>query len=52
MDIISIMVWCLCGFGCYKIAEKNNRDKTIAAVVGVLTGVFGVIGYLIAGKKE
>lgn len=52
MELISIMVWCLCGFGCYKLAEKQGRDKTIAVVLGVLCGIFAVIGYLIAGDKN
>lgn len=52
MDLITILVWLLCGFGCYKIAEKNDRDTTIAAIVGVIFGIFAILGYLIAGKKE
>lgn len=52
MDVlISLVVWLLCGWGCYKIAENNGRDKTLAAVLGVLFGLFAVLGYVIAGKK-
>lgn len=52
MDVLSLIVWVLCAFWCYKIAEKNGRDKALAAVLGVLCGIFAVIGYYIAGKKE
>lgn len=50
--LTTLIIWGLCGFGCYKIAESNDRDTTTAAVLGVLFGVFAVIGYLIAGKKK
>lgn len=53
MDVIlSLIVWGLCGFGCYKLAENQGRNTTVAAVLGVLLGIFAVIGYLIAGKKK
>jgi len=50
--IIKILVWILCGFVCYKIAEKNGRNKTTAAIVGAIFGLFAILGYLIAGKKN
>ena len=50
--ILTLVIWFLCGFGCYKIAENNGRDTTLAAVLGVLFGVFAVLGYAIAGKKK
>lgn len=40
------------GFWCYNIAEKNNRNKGLAAVLGVLFGIFAAGGYYIAGKKN
>lgn len=53
MDVLlSLIVWGLCGFGCYKLAENQGRNTVTAAVLGVLFGVFAVIGYLIAGKKN
>lgn len=53
MDFIfTFLVWALCGFGCYKLAENQGRDTTLAAVLGVLFGVFAVIGYAIAGPKK
>ena len=40
--ILTLVIWALCGWGCYKIAENNGRDTTLAAV----------LGYVIAGKKS
>ena len=40
------------GYICYRMAEKRNRDTTLAAVLGALFGVFAVIGYAIAGDKK
>lgn len=50
--ILTFILWILCGFICYKIAEKNNRDKIIAVIIGILTGIFGILGYLIISKKD
>jgi hypothetical protein len=53
MDVLlTLVVWALCGFGCYKMAENQGRDKTLGAVLGVLFGVFAIIGYAIAGPKK
>lgn len=53
MDVlISLILWVLCGWGCYKLAEKQGRDTTTGAVLGVLFGLFAVLGYLIAGDKK
>ena len=47
--LLSLIVWALCGFGCY-VAE--NQGHTTAAVLGACLAYFAVIGYLIAGKKN
>ena len=52
MTFISLLIWAACGFACYKIAEKNGRNTTTAAVLGVVFGFLAIIGYAIAGKKE
>ena len=53
MDFIfTLLIWGLCGFGSYKMAETQGRDATLAAVLGVLFGVFAVVGYAIAGPKR
>lgn len=50
--LLTLVVWCLCGWGCYKLAETNGRNKTLAAVLGILFGLFAVLGYALAGKKD
>lgn len=50
--LLVLIVWALMGFWCYKIAEKHNRNKGLAAVLGVLFGIFAVLGYYIAGDKK
>ena len=53
MDVLlALVVWVLCGLGCYRMAENQGRDKTLGAVLGVLFGVFAIIGYAIAGPKK
>ena len=38
-------------WGC-KVAQDNERNVPIAAVLSFLFGIFAVIGYYIAGKKN
>jgi hypothetical protein len=53
MDIlISLIVWALCSFGCYKIAESNGRDTTLAAVMGFIFGIFAIVVYAVIGKPK
>lgn len=52
MGILTILVWCACAWGCYTIAEKNNRNTTLAAILGFFFGLFAILGYLIAGEKD
>jgi predicted permease len=49
--IFTLLVAFLWGYICYRMAEKRNRDTTLAAVLGALFGIFAVIGYAIAGDK-
>jgi len=46
-----LIIILLFGFWCMKIAEKNGRKKGRAFVLGMLFGLFSVIGYYMAGKK-
>ena len=43
MEMLTIVIAVLCGFGCYKMAENQGRDTALAAVLGVLFGVFSII---------
>ena len=49
---MEIIIWLLCGFVCYMIAQKNGRNEWLGALLGCLFGIFAIIGYLIAGKKN
>ena len=49
---MEIIIWLLCGFVCYMIAQKNGRNEWLGALLGSLFGIFAIIGYLIAGKKD
>lgn len=52
MDFIfTILMSILWGYICYRMAEKRNRDTTLAALLGALFGIFAVIGYAIARDK-
>ena len=50
--VFTTLVCILWGYICFKMAEKRNRDTTLAAIIGALFGIFAVIGYWIAGDKE
>lgn len=52
MKILSILVWVACGVVCYKLAEKQGRNVVLAAVLGLVFGLFAIVGYLIAGNKK
>lgn len=52
MEFISILIWVICAFGCYYLAEKNGRNTILAVILGLLFGLFAVIGYWIIGKKK
>ncbi len=52
MEFLSVLIWIACGFACYKLAEKQGRNTVLAAVLGVVFGLFAVVGYLIAGDKK
>lgn len=47
-----LLVWVLCSFGCYKLAENNNRDKTLWAVLGLIFGIFALLILALMGKAE
>ena len=51
MEFVSFLICLFFGWACYKLASKQGRNEIIGAVLGVLFGVFAVIGYAIAGDK-
>ena len=52
MSILSLIIWVICGGVCYKMAEKQGRNTVLAAVLGLIFGLFAIVGYLIAGEKK
>ena len=50
--LLTISIWALMSYWCYTIALKNGRDKTLAAIWGVLLGIFAVIIYSLLGSTE
>jgi len=50
--LIFIIITAFWSFLCYRIAKKNGRDKNWAIFLGLLLGLFAVIGYLVAGESE
>lgn len=52
MEFTSVLLWLFFGWACYKLAEKQGRNEILGAVLGVVFGVFAVIGYWIAGDKN
>ena len=49
---MEIIIWMICGFVCYLIAEKQKRNVWLAAILGCIFGIIAIIGYLIAGDKK
>ena len=47
-----LLVWCLCGFGCYKIAEIKGYDPIAWALLGVLFGVFALLVLALIPNKK
>lgn len=47
--ILFSIVW---GLVCYKLAEDRNREPILGAIGGLLFGLFAVLYYLLAGKKD
>jgi hypothetical protein len=47
-----LLVWVLCSFGCYKLAENNNRDKTLWAVLGLIFGIFALLVLALMGRAD
>ena len=41
--MVAIIVWCICSFICYSIAESKGRSGALWAALGILFGIFAVI---------
>lgn len=51
MTITGILWALIWGYICCIIAERNNRNKIIAAILGAVFNIFAVIFYFIIGKR-
>jgi len=49
-NLFLIVIYLLEGYWCYKIAESKGRDKWLAFFLGVMFGLFAVIGYALVSK--
>ena len=47
-----IIIWGAMSVWTWSIAKKNGRGEIQAAVLGLLLGIFAVIGYALAGATE
>jgi hypothetical protein len=47
---MEIIIWIACTILCAVLADKQGRSVVLGAVLGLLFGVFALIGYLIAGS--
>ena len=50
--MFALLVWCLCGFGCYKIAEVKGYEPMAWALLGVLFGIFALLVIALIPNKE
>jgi hypothetical protein len=51
MEIFILLVWVLCAVFCYSQANKKNLNAGLWGVLGLLFGIFAVIGVLIVSPK-
>ena len=49
--MIELIIWIVCAFICAYIADKKNRNKVAWFIIGLLTGVLGLIVILILKKR-
>lgn len=52
MDSWTVLIWIASAFICYGLAKNKNRNPSVAAGLGILFGVFAIVGYLLIGKKN
>jgi F0F1-type ATP synthase assembly protein I len=52
MEIIFIAVWLILGAIVASMAQKRGRSAIIGLLLGLIFGIFAVIGYAIAGDTQ
>lgn len=51
MEIVILAVWVLCAIVCYQQASKKGLNAALWAVLGLLFGLFAVIGVFVVPAK-
>ena len=51
MEILILAVWVACAAVCYSQAKKKNLNVVLWTILGLLFGVFAVIGALVVSPK-
>ena len=51
MEIFILLVWVACAAICNSQAKKKNLNVGLWTFIGLLFGVFGVIGVLVVSPK-
>ena len=51
MEILILLVWVACAAFCYSQAKKKNLNVALWTVLGLLLGVFAVIGVSVTSAK-
>ena len=45
--VLIVAIWAACAYACYLFAQDSGHDTRLAIVLGLLFGIFAVLGYLI-----
>ena len=51
-EILFLAVWVALGYWCTTIAKSKNRSEGLAFVIGIVFGIFAVIGYAMLGERK
>jgi hypothetical protein len=51
MEILILAVWVGCAAICYSQAKKKNLNVALWTILGLLFGIFAVIGSLVVSPK-
>lgn len=49
---IFLLIWLLIGGICAAMAKSRGRNPVLGAILGLLFGIFAILGYWIAGETE
>ena len=50
--IVTLIVGIFCALICMSMAEKRGREKWLGVLLGLLFGIWAILGYLIAGDTS